>query len=287
MKLADCRLVVSDLDGTLTPYGTNDLSGMTVKTVAALRKTGVEFTIATGRSWKQAQPVVAQLGITCPVIVQTGALVIDPTNGRPIRTQPLRPELAQKLRQMKQFFALDQFSLARDGLFYTTGVSSNGGQWLCNCGEICKTVKQWRHHQAETIKHLYIGAEVELKRLGARIKAENFPKPNLFFWPPDSAQMAGDWLLEVFDPLASKGQALQWLTGHLGIALENVIAFGDGHNDLDMLEQAGLGVAIEGCDPQITAVSGAVTTRPEADGVARFLKSLAAGVDDRSSHGVA
>jgi Cof subfamily protein (haloacid dehalogenase superfamily) len=278
-------LVVSDLDGTLTPYGANDLSGMTIKTVAALRKSGVEFTIATGRSWKQARPIVAKLGITCPVIVQTGALVIDPTNGCPIRTQPLRSELVQKLRQMKRNFALDQFYLARDGLFYTTEISTNGGQWFFNCGEICKTVKQWRHHPAEIIKHLYIGAEVELKRLGTRIKVENSPKPNLFFWPPDSEQMAGYWLLEVFDPLASKGQALQWLIGHLGLTMENVIAFGDGHNDLDMLEQAGLGVAIEGCDPQIAAITGVMAARPEADGVARFLQPLVEAVAD--GHGVA
>jgi Cof subfamily protein (haloacid dehalogenase superfamily) len=275
VNLANYRLVISDLDGTLVPYCTDRISERTIQTMAALRENGVEFTVATGRSWVQAKPIVAQLGITCPVIVQAGALVIDPITERPIRTRPLRPELETKLRQLKYGGGVDQFCLAESGGYYTTQITTSGGKWLYQFGENCSLVSEWRHQPTKIIKHLFIGAEVALQQLGLQIEAQLTPHPNLIFWPPDPGQRIDDWFLEVFDPLASKGQALQWLTGQLGIAMAAVIAFGDGGNDLDMLQQAGMGVAIEGGAPEVLSATAYRAGRPEDDGVVRFLELVA------------
>jgi Cof subfamily protein (haloacid dehalogenase superfamily) len=276
MKLTNYQLVVSDLDGTLVPYCTDRISKRTVQAVTALRENGVEFTIATGRSWAQAKPIVTQLEITCPVIVQAGALVVDPTSGRHIRTQPLRPKLETKLRQLRQGSLIDQFCLAESGNYYATRISTRSGDWLYRFGENCSLVSEWRHQPTEIIKHLFIGAETALQQLGLQIKTQITPNPNLIFWPPDPQQRNDDWFLEVFDPLASKGQALQWLVGQLGVKMEAVIAFGDGGNDLDMVQQAGMGVAIRGGASELVAVADYLTGPPEADGVADFLSSTGA-----------
>jgi Cof subfamily protein (haloacid dehalogenase superfamily) len=276
MKLTNYQLVVSDLDGTLVPYCTDRISERTVRAVVALRENGIEFTIATGRSWAQAKPIVTQLGITCPVIVQAGALVIDPASERSLRTRPLRPELETKLRQLRQGSLIDQFCLAESGSYYATQISTRSGDWLYRFGENCHLVSEWRHQPTEIIKHLFIGAEAALQQLGLRIKTQITPNPNLILWPPDPQQRNDDWFLEVFDPLASKGQALQWLVGQLNVKMEAVIAFGDGGNDLDMVQQAGMGVAIRGGSPELVAVADYLSEPPEAEGIADFLRLLLA-----------
>jgi Cof subfamily protein (haloacid dehalogenase superfamily) len=274
MRKSRWRLVVSDLDGTLVPYCTDSVSKLTVKMIANLRQAGIDFTIATGRSWGQAKPIINQLGISGPVLVQAGALVIDSADGRILRTVTLRPELEFQLRRFDRTGAVDQFCLSKEGNYYATRINTGGGDWLYRYGENCSLVEQWRHQPTDIIKHLFIGPESELRRLGETITAQISPLPRLIFWPPDPNQSCGDWFLEVFDPLASKGQALQWLVTRLGLEMGTVIAFGDGDNDLDMLQQAGMGVAIHGSTPEVLAMADCVAGRPETDGVARFLKNL-------------
>jgi Cof subfamily protein (haloacid dehalogenase superfamily) len=280
MKQTQYQLVVTDLDGTLVPYCTERLSERTIRTVAALREKGLGFTIATGRSWVQAKSIATRLKVTLPVIVQAGAVVLDPVSGRLLRSCPLRPELEYRLRRLGHAQDMvDQFCLAESGRYYTTRIGTSAGEWLYRCGEKCSLVEAWQHRPTEIIKHLFIGPEPSLRQIGRAIKSQITPEPRLILWPPDPEQQSVDWFLEVFDPLASKGQALQWLTGHLQLGMEAVIAFGDGGNDLDMLELAGMGVAIEGGAPEIMAVTAYRAGRPEADGLARFLSLLLAGTD--------
>ena len=268
------KLVVTDLDGTLVPYCTNRISEQTRETVNRLRQNGLEFTIATGRSWAQTKPIAIELGITIPVIVQAGALIIDPLTEQPLHTKPLRREIELQLRQIWRTPGADQFCLCESGLYYTTRITTKGGDWLYNFGEECSLVPEWKHKPSEAIKHLFVGSKEELEQVGMKIRQNITPTPNLIYWPPD--QNTDEWFLEVFDPLTSKGQALQWLTGYLGVELEEVIAFGDSTNDLDMLRLAGIGVAINGAGTEVLAVADAVTAGPEEDGIIQFLNRFIA-----------
>jgi Cof subfamily protein (haloacid dehalogenase superfamily) len=273
MKLSSYKLIISDLDGTLVPYYSDEVSPLLGKTVRYLEREGIKFSIATGRSWVQTKPIAEKLGITTPVIVQAGALVIDPVTEAVLRVKPLRTEIEMQLREILPDSGVDQFCLCESGVYYATKISTSGGDWLYNFGESCSLVKKWTHRSPEAIKHLFIGSETELRNLGHRITHQINPVPNLHFWPPD--HHSPDWFLEVFDPSASKGQALQWLAERLGVGLSEAIAFGDSSNDLDMLRLAGTGVAIAGSSPEVLAVADFVTAIPEEDGIVKFLAAQA------------
>lgn len=275
MKL-NYQLVASDLDGTLVPYCTNEVSEATVELVKRLRQNGIQVVIATGRSWNQTKPIVERLGITTPVIVQSGALIMEPLTGKTLYFKTLRPSLDQQLRQMERGAGIDHFFLLEDGFYYTASITTQGGEWIAKLGEGCRLVPRWQRGTSQVVKHLFSGSESELKGLSVLIRNTIDPMLNLVLWPPD--QVTSDWFLEVFDPLSSKGQALQWVTNQLGIGMDAVIAFGDGLNDLDMLRQAGLGVAIAGSAPAVLAAADAVAEKPEADGVVQFINQLAAGL---------
>ena len=79
---------------------------------------------------------------------------------------------------------------------------------------------------------------------------------------------------EILSPCAGKDKALDWLCKQMDIVSNEVVAFGNGLNDLEMLSWAGRGVAIEGGEPEALAVSSAVAPPVEQDGVAVYLSGL-------------
>ena len=70
---------------------------------------------------------------------------------------------------------------------------------------------------------------------------------------------------------ANKGQSLRRFAEHLGLTLQNCISFGDGLNDLSMIEAAGVGVAMANAVPEIKAAAQYVTSSNDEDGVAAAL----------------
>lgn len=272
MDSSDVKLIISDLDGTLVLYGSNSISNLTKKAVIALQEKGVSFTIATGRSWLQTKSIAAELQITIPVIVQAGAIIIDPVTERVIRRQPLRIGIENKLRHhILDLPQVDRFCLGESGTYFANQVNTSGGDWLLKSGEECRISHTDLRGQDSMVKQLFIGPEFQVKQIYETILQSIRPLPNLILWPPDA--VSGDWFLEVFDPLASKGQALKWLTRQLQIRPREIVAFGDGANDLDMLQWAGLGVAMAEASSAVQSQANMVIPGPINDGIAHFLNS--------------
>jgi hypothetical protein len=73
---------------------------------------------------------------------------------------------------------------------------------------------------------------------------------------------------------ATKGNALAFLAAHFGIKREEVIAVGDGYNDLDMLDYAGLGVVVANARDEIKKFADYVTSAPYGDGVVEVLEKF-------------
>ena len=80
--------------------------------------------------------------------------------------------------------------------------------------------------------------------------------------------------LELNSSGAHKGNALRRLAEHLGLSLANCISFGDGLNDLTMVESAGVGVAMANAAPEVKAAATRVAPSNDEDGVAVVLEKL-------------
>ncbi|HSW35402.1 MAG TPA: HAD-IIB family hydrolase, partial [Candidatus Limnocylindrales bacterium] len=85
------------------------------------------------------------------------------------------------------------------------------------------------------------------------------------------------YFLEITDRHATKGQALHWLAEREGIKPEEIIAFGDGHNDIDMLRYAGLGVAVANAHSEVLEAADFVTLSNMEDGVAEVIEKYVLG----------
>ncbi len=73
---------------------------------------------------------------------------------------------------------------------------------------------------------------------------------------------------------ANKGNSLRRFAEHLGLSLGNCIAFGDGLNDLSMIEAAGIGVAMSNAHPDVLAAADVVAASNDEDGVAKTINEL-------------
>jgi hydroxymethylpyrimidine pyrophosphatase-like HAD family hydrolase len=90
-----------------------------------------------------------------------------------------------------------------------------------------------------------------------------------------STTLAGDAFVEVAAPGVAKDAALARLAGDRGIAVEEVVAFGDHLTDLGMVAWAGHGVAVSNAHPSVIAVADEVSASNDDDGVAIVLERIA------------
>ena len=80
--------------------------------------------------------------------------------------------------------------------------------------------------------------------------------------------------IELNSAYATKGQAVKTLCAHLGIDLKEVIAFGDGTNDIDMIRAAGLGVAMENGEKSVIEAADMTAENNNDGGVAKVIKKF-------------
>lgn len=86
--------------------------------------------------------------------------------------------------------------------------------------------------------------------------------------------------LEVNAKGADKGSALLWLADYLGIDREETMSFGDGENDIPMIQAAGIGVAMENALDTVKAAADMITLKNDEDGVAAAIRKIIFGSNE-------
>nr|PZN40190.1 MAG: hypothetical protein DIU70_08390 [Bacillota bacterium] len=128
-----------------------------------------------------------------------------------------------------------------------------------------RSLPQWARQAREPVFKIFVVGldEAGRRRVADRLAAA-LPTLHITSSGPDN--------LEVSAPQAHKGWGLRMLAESLRVPREAVFAIGDGLNDLEMLEYAGLGVAMGNGAPEVLARADWVAPRVEEDGVARAVE---------------
>jgi len=259
-------LLAADLDGTLIG---RDLSwaGGTPEALAELRAAGVHTVVCTGRMLQSVRRVAARLGVTAgPVVCYQGALVADLDSGEWWRH--VRMDGAAAAEVVRHVGGMDrQLNAYIDDELYV------------------EEVTPWARRYAE---HVEVGIGT-VSDLEAEVLRRPPTKLVLVTSASDVDQILPGlqerWrgrlyvvrsqpeYIEFVDASVSKSGALAWLCERLGLTREQVVTLGDGMNDVDMLEWAGLGVAVEEAAAPVRAAADLVVAR---SGVPALLRDLAA-----------
>lgn len=259
------RLIVMDLDGTLL----NRRHAVTPRTRAALERAhhaGVAVAVATGRSYALLRFFTDGLPLSGPQITFNGAIVIDPVSGRPIFLQAV-PE-AWVVPVLSFLREHDVYSCYyTDSQIYVRGRSPLERALVPpNFPAPIEADDLEGLLHIPCIKLVAVAEPAGINAL--RPLAEGAFGRHLY------VTQTAPVLLEFLHPDVSKGAALTRAIVDLGLDPTQVIAFGDSHNDIDMLQVAGTGVAMANASAEVRAVADLVAPSNEEDGIAVVLDDL-------------
>jgi Cof subfamily protein (haloacid dehalogenase superfamily) len=265
LDASSVRAVAMDLDRTILP-DTLELRPRLIEAVKAVAAFGVVPIVATGRMLRSSLPFALQLGVTAPLICYQGALIADPQTGEWLRHEPMPVPLAREVIEACR--KRDQHcNVYVDDELYVDELNVYALEYARHAkleAHAVGDLLQWL--TLPTTKIVVVGEPELLDALQIELRAQFGER--LFI------AKSLPFFLEVAQPGVSKGSALEWVCDRISIEPGHVVSFGDGANDIELLRDAGFGVAIEGADQILLDEAEATVPGPEHDGVARFLEAL-------------
>ena len=260
------RLVASDLDGTL--LGSDHVVAQrTVDAVNALSDAGIIVAAVTGRSWFTGLDVATATGARLDYFVgANGGHRIN------LGTEEMEERLVFEASEAVTVVDTLQERFPDIGLV----TEHAEGQW----------------HNPQLFEQLPTSLSGRPRENSADFRPDDIGK--ILMVRPDVGALelvgqaqalvpasmnvtsSGFTFAEITPTGADKGSALARLCAQLGIPRSGVIAFGDNHNDLSMLEWAGRGVAMGNAEAEVKAIADEVTASHDDHGVAQVLETLLA-----------
>ena len=228
--------------------------------------------VATGRMFRSVRPYLEEAGIAEPVVCYQGAAVVDPASGAFLLHEPIPLE-------------------TRAG----GGRAADGARLLA---ELLRRRPPLRRPAHRVLAHVR-GVPAHSRGGGRRPRclaraaadeARRRRRPGGRAGPAGGARCAafGDrlflttslpYLLELGNPAVSKGTGIAFVAERLGISLERIVSFGDGENDIELIEEAGFGIAVEDANPLLLEHADWVCPSADDEGVATvidaYLESIA------------
>ncbi len=257
------RLVVADLDGTVRSRALGITPGVRAA-IAAARERGVRVCLATGRMWRSAAPWVRLAGADPPAVLYNGGQVFDFAAGRLLYERRLPREAARAALAIVHRDPEVQPHLYLRDTVYVHRRHPLTEAYAADDGLSYEVVPALEDLLAEDPhKLLVIGPPDRVEALGRAVREGGVPV---------HAVQSEPTYLEILPAGVSKGTALRAMIATLGVAATDVIAVGDNWNDLEMLEAAGLGVAMGHAPAAMRARAGYVCGTSEEEGFREVLE---------------
>ena len=291
------KLVVADLDGTmLNSYG--EVTDNTKRVINETIKKGIDVMIASGRTMDSIKPIAKEIGSNKYIIAGNGAMVYDIQNDEVIYENYIPKQKALSIMKMCEDNSISYNvytnktivteSLRYNVLYYykenlkkedskktSITIVESIYEYIKSINEdeekvmkimICdKTESVFnsiirKMKEDESIKDVDILDVSHMSRKVIKNGTEDVPIE--YFYTEISMKNVNKWY------------ALEFLMDKLNINKEETIAIGDNVNDRRMIENAGVGVAMEGSTPKITEIADIITDSNDKDGVAKVLEKL-------------
>ena len=271
MKSTPIRLIASDIDGTLL----NPQFQISKDDLTALERAhaaGIEIVLVTGRRHNFALPIAKQLGFDLWLISSNGAITRS-LSGETFHRDLMPRETCRELCTAMQAF--------RGNTVLTFDKETKGAIVLEHLDDLNASIRRWLEKNmayiefvvpieqaltADPVQSMFCGSMARMSEalralegsgMGNRITIlrTEYPDRNLS-------------MIDVLNAGCSKGHALQRWAAHRGLGREQVMAIGDNHNDVEMLEFAGLPVIMGNACEELRGRGWTVTLGNDQCGVA-------------------
>jgi len=238
------------------------------RTRAAIGRTleaGIYVVLVTGRMFQSVRPYALEAGIENPVVCYQGAVVADPVAGHWLRHVPIPLELARETIAALKDEGFSPNCYVDDEL-YVAEVTPEARRYadfqhleLHEVGNLLEWLDR------PPTKLVVIGDSQILQGLKERMVARFGGRLYISTSLP--------YFLEFASPKVTKAAGLDFLAERLGFSRERTVAFGDGENDIELVDWAGYGVAVANADERVKAVADFICPSVEEEGVAQVLEA--------------
>lgn len=269
--LGKVKLIATDLDGT---FLTDDkhISQNNMKALKAAVEKGVLFVPATGRGLFTMPESVMELDCFRYIITSNGAAIEDMKDKRTIYKKQLDSDLTRDIIK----YGLDlgiMVEIFIDGRAYTLekfnkdlvgyGVNPKFVNWLRDTRTMVESFDNILKNDT-TVENI----NLIFTDMNQRVETYNYilEKYNV-----EITNSIGN-NLEIGAKGCSKGEALEFLAGLLGINMSEVMCLGDNDNDRDMIRRSGIGIAVKNADEKLKNSAGYIVSSNNEDGFAEAVE---------------
>ena len=259
------KLIALDVDGTIRSHD-RPTSERTRRTIERVESAGAIVTIATGRSYKSGASAASDVNLTAPIVTFQGAHVADPRTGEVLWHVPLTYDMTTAaLDALAAWKDVQVAGYLGDEIFVTEMTD-----WARAYGErtgVGVRVVDSDGFTSRSMSRIVVHGEDEvIERLETSLKNR--------FDGDMYVTRSLSYFCEILHPMGGKDKALEWLCGHLGVSRDQTIAFGNGYNDVQMLEWARMSVAVGDAVEEVLEIADVVAPPMEEDGVAQVLDEM-------------
>ena len=238
----------------------------TLAAIDAARARGIPVIVVTGRMFRSVRPYLAAAGISEPVVCYQGAVVAEPETGLFLRHEPIPLALAQETIAAVEAEGFPVNCYVGDELYVAreTPESERYARFQSLTVHPVGDLRAWL--SAPPTKLVTIGEPEQLDALEVRMKGHFDGRLYISKSLP--------YFLEFANPGVTKGDGLAFVAERLGFTAERTVAFGDGENDVELLEWAGYAVAVANAHPRLLRLADFVCPPAAEEGVAQVIEAL-------------
>lgn len=271
-------MIAIDLDGTLlSPQGT--VTQRAREAVHRALKAGWLVCFATGRNFTESSSIIEDVGHFASAVFVGGAMVIDTKQRVTLHRQLMEPALAAEVCEVLESLghaalALQDTAAAGVDYLVSADIPLNDAtvQWMRVTTAATRRVQNLgRYNHEHTVRVGTVAPPDENQKIERRL-TERFG--DRIYHQSIAVPAYGVDVLEVFDPSVNKWEGILHVARAHGIDPSEIIAIGDDVNDLHMIRNAGMGVAMGNAKPRVQAIAKRVIGSNTEEGLAVFIDEL-------------
>ena len=258
------KIIALDIDGTLKG-DSSFISPYMLEILEECSKRGALVSVATGRSLKSAMIFLRQAPMIETVVSFQGALVSFDRGEKNVWETFLSPDQVSLSVRLLAQSDVEVVGYAGDDV-YVEKMSDWAEAYGERNGVEIFLVDSLEEIRRDLYRVLGVGDPAVVAELESHLKSKYFSE--LY------ATRSLPHFCEILSIDAGKDKALTWICSQANVKVEEVIAFGNGFNDVEMLKWAGTGVAMAGGESVVLEVCDDLAKSPNEDGVAVYLENL-------------
>ena len=257
------RLIATDLDDTLLNER-SDINPRVMDALHAAMDAGCGVVLCSGRMLEAMEPLANRIGVNAPMLLYNGALAYDHRTDETIFADQIPYETALGIAELCE--GMGYYIQAYPGKnYYCNRVTEYTRRYAANIHvdavPVGMPVSEWMKRNPSGMQKLLLIDTPEGATRAQEALRKAFPHGASFL-------KSKPYFLEIAPEGVDKGKSLLRLASHLGLTRDEVMAFGDGQNDVAMIAAAGTGVSMANGCPEALAAADLVAPSNIEDGVA-------------------